>query len=93
MGTDDDTFVEKYPAETGEFIMDIIAGHIGTAEISGDPHFHDIYYDGASHYYIDGTVLESGVIPILKVDTEKNKYYRVTETGDWLILPYEEENY
>ena len=92
-GTDDDTFVEKYPAETGEFIMDIIAGHIGTAEISGDPHFHDIYYDGASHYYIDGTVLESGVIPILKVDTEKNKYYRVTETGDWLILPYEEENY
>lgn len=92
-GTDDYTFVEKYPAETGEFIMDIIAGHIGTAEISGDPHFHDIYYDGASHYYIDGTVLESGVIPILKVDTEQNKYYRVTETGDWLILPYDEENF
>lgn len=91
-GTDDYTFTEKYPAQTGHFIKDIIAGHIGTAVISGDPSFHDIYYDGESHYYIDGTVLDSGVIPVIKVDTTKNKYYRVTETGDWLILPYEEEN-
>lgn len=92
-GTDDYTFTEKYPAQTGSFYMDIIAGHIGTAEISNNPNFHDIFYDGKSHYYIDGTVLDSGVIPIIKVDTKKNKYYRVTETGDWPILPYDEENF
>lgn len=91
-GTGDYIFTEKYPAETGKFCMDIIAGHIGTAEISGDWYFHDIYYDGESHYYVDGTVLDSGMIPVIKVDTERNKYYRVTESGDWLILPYEEEN-
>jgi len=25
------------------------------------------------------------------VDTETDKYYQVTESGNWLILPYEEE--
>ena len=93
-GTDDYTFTEKYPAQTGRFYNDmkIIAGHIGTAEISGDPGFYDIYFDGESHYYIDGTVLESGMIPVLKIDMESDKYYRVTDTGDRLILPYDEEN-
>lgn len=91
-GTDDYTFTEKYPAQIGHFYIDIIAGHIGTAVISGDPSYHDIYFDGESHYYIDGTVLDSGVIPVLMVDTETNKYYRVTDTGNWLILPYDEEN-
>lgn len=31
------------------------------------------------------------LIPVIKVDTEQDKYYRVTETGEWLILPYDEE--
>lgn len=94
-GTGDEIFVGKYPAEVGKIEgldMKVVAGHIGTAEISGDPRFHDIYYDGASHYYIDGTVLDSGIIPILLVDTEKDKYYRVTDTGKQLIFPYDEEN-
>ena len=75
-----------------DIFIDIIAGHIGTSVISGDPRYHDIYFDGESHYYIDGTVLDSGLIPVLKLDTATNKYYRVTETGDWVILPYDEEN-
>ena len=94
-GTGEETFTGKYPAETGQIEnldMKVVAGHVGTAEISGDSRYHDIYYDGASHYYIDGTVLESGRIPVLKVDTEADQYYRVTEAGEWLILPYEEEN-
>lgn len=93
-GTDDYTFTEKYPPQTGKFYEDwkIVAGHVGTAVISGDPGFHDIYYDGESHYYIDGTVLESGIIPILMVDVDRDKYYRVTETGNWIVLPYDEEN-
>ncbi|MBQ2882963.1 MAG: metallophosphoesterase [Alphaproteobacteria bacterium] len=94
-GTGDEFFVGKYPAETGKIeglAMKVVAGHVGTAEIVGNPSFHDIYYDGESHYYIDGTVLDSGVIPVLMVDTDTDKYYRVTETGNWLILPYDEEN-
>ena len=91
-GTDDFTFTEKYPAETGKFYMNIVAGHVGTAEISGDPHFHDIYFDGESHYYIDGTVQESSTIPVIQLDTDTNKFYRMTETGSRLILPYYAEN-
>lgn len=90
--TDDFTFTEKYPAETGKFCMTIVAGHVGTAEISGDQYFHDIYFDGESHYYIDGTVLDSGTIPVILLDTDTNKFYRVTETGRYMILPYDEEN-
>ena len=94
-GTSEEIFTSKYPVETGKIDnldMKVVAGHVGTAELSGDPWFHDIYYDGESHYYIDGIVLDSGMIPVLMVDTEEDKYYRVTETGNWLILPYEEEN-
>lgn len=32
--------------------------------------FNDIYYDGASHYYIDGDVLSTGDINVLMVDTD-----------------------
>ncbi|MCR4612013.1 MAG: metallophosphoesterase [Lachnospiraceae bacterium] len=92
--TGDETFVGKYPADIGSIDgldMKIVAGHIGTAEISGDPRFHDIYYDGESHYYIDGSTVDSGVVPVLLVDTDEDKYYRVTESGAWPILPYYEE--
>lgn len=93
--TEDNVFTMKYPAQTGKIkglSKKVVAGHVGTSKIAGDPRFHDIYYDGESHYYIDGTVIDSGVIPVLMVDTETDKYYRVTETGLCLILPYDEEN-
>ncbi|MDE5738474.1 MAG: metallophosphoesterase, partial [Oscillospiraceae bacterium] len=81
--TDDFTFTEKYPAETGFFCEDykIIAGHVGTCEISGDARFHGIYYDGQSHYYLDSSVLESGFLNLLKIDIENQKYYEVTQYG------------
>ena len=91
--TDSSIFTEKSFAQTGHFCMDIIAGHFGTGSIAGDKTFHDIYYDGKSHYYIDGTVLKSGKIPVLMVDTETNKYYQVTESGPWPIMPYGKEYY
>ncbi len=94
VGTDEYTFTNKSPAVTGKFYcgdrdMKIVAGHVGTAEISGDRGFHEIYFDGQSHYYIDGTVLDSGVIPVLAVDTEKDKYYSVTESGLWPVEQYD----
>ncbi len=90
--TDDNTFTAKFPVQTGNFYKDIVAGHIGTSIITDNPGYHDIYYDGESHYFIDGNVIESGSIPVLMVDTDQNKYYRVTEDGLWLILSYDEEN-
>ncbi len=94
-GTGEHIFVGKYPADIGkipDLDMKVVAGHIGTYEISKDPRFHDIYYDGKSHYYIDGTVVESRVIPVLMVDTEEDKYYRVTESGCYEIMPYGQED-
>ena len=94
--TAEETFLWKYPAETGEIEgldMKVVAGHVGTYEIADNPNFHEIYYDGKSHYYIDGTVRKSGVIPILMVDTETDKYYRVTESGYWIIEKYNREEW
>ena len=41
---------------------------------------------------IDGTVLESGMIPVIQLDTETDKFYRMTETGRKPILSYDAEN-
>jgi len=81
-GLGEDMCLWKYPAELGHFYEDkkIVAGHISTAAISGDRCFHDIYYDGESHYYIDGNVLESGYIPVLKYNVEQKKFYQVMES-------------
>lgn len=89
-GTDDYTFTEKFPAQTGKFYGDwkIVAGHIGTSTIADDREFHDIYYDGEAHYYIDGSVLYSGRIPILLVHTEEDKYYQVYKQGKKEVLLY-----
>ena len=90
--TDEYTCMWKYPVQTGKFYgnLKIVAGHVGTAEIAQDPTFHDIFYDGESHYFIDGTVQESGAIPVLLIDTEANRFYRVTESGAWPVLAYNE---
>ena len=93
--TSDDVFTMKYPAEIGKIQnldMKVVAGHVSTAEISGDPRFHDIYFDGYSHYYTDGAVFDSGIIPVMMVDTDTDKYYRVTEAGMWIITPYGEDD-
>ncbi len=90
VGTSDEMFIEKYPAETGNFYMDIVAGHVSTSSISSDYTFHDIYYDGQSHFYIDGIdsympKIEdtSRIIPVL-VCEENGKdciYYSLKEDG------------
>lgn len=93
--TTEEVFTSKYPPETGEIPdldMKVVAGHVSTEEISGERGFFEIFYDDASHYYIDGNVKASGRINIIKVDTKQEKYYQVTESGEWLILPYKEEN-
>lgn len=74
LGTPEYVFTGKFPATKGSFYKDIIAGHIGTYSIAEDPHFHGVYHDGQSHYYIDGTVCVSGKIPILAYDEKSGEY-------------------
>lgn len=90
LGTAEHIFTEKYPAQTGRFYNDfkIVAGHVHTSSIAGDPDFNGIYYDGQSHYYIDADTIKSGFVNILKADTEKQEYYEVTENGEIPVLPY-----
>lgn len=92
-GTNDYYFTDKYPADIGRvegLDKKIIAGHVGTADIAQDDCFHDIYFDGYNHYYIDGTTIVSGIIPILEIDTEMGSY-REYLRSHWIdIVPYKD---
>ena len=90
VGTSNEMFIEKYPHETGYFYMNIVAGHVSTSSIAKDYNFHDIYYDGQSHFYIDGidsymsTVeAESRSIPVLVCEENGIDciYYSLKEDG------------
>lgn len=76
-GTGDEIFLGKFPASLGEFCKIIVAGHVGTGSIARDKSFHDIYYDGVSHYYIDGSVYKHGKLLLLAYDEENDKYYQI----------------
>ncbi len=89
--TDDYTYNNKDIPDLGSFCMDVIAGHIHTAIVADNSHFNEIYFDGESHYYIDGDVLDTGVIPVLMYDTDTSTYYSVTENGEYPVEPYDGE--
>ena len=72
--TEKNWFLEKMPATFGKFEKDIIAGHIMTSYLANDPEFNGVYYDGESHYYIDGHTSVTGVVPVLEYDVEKEVY-------------------
>ena len=95
LGTSEYIFTGKFPAETGKianFDMKIVAGHVGTCTIADDPRFHDIFFDGNNHYYIDSTVQQSGEIPVLMYDTESDNFYRITDSSSQIVIPYDQEN-
>lgn len=73
-GTSDEYFVSKYSATFGKFYKDIIVGYISTSPLEKNKDFHGIYWDGKSHFYIDGETNVSGIIPVLKYDTVAKKY-------------------
>lgn len=74
VGTPEEDLCEKTPWSEGKFLKDVIAGHIGTYNMAGDETFHNVYWDGESHYYLDGTVQKSGQIPVLKYDVDRKRY-------------------
>ncbi len=66
----------------GAFPKDIVAGHVNTASISGDPDFHDTLWDGQSHFYLDGATSLSKFIPVLAFDEKSGAYGFFDEYGD-----------
>ena len=94
--TDEYTLTNKYPADIGKIDgldMKVVAGHIYTSEITNNPRYNDVYYDGFNHYFIDGDVISTSVLPVLMVDTDEDKYYRVTPNGMYEVQPYDEEEF
>lgn len=75
-GTEESIFTGKFPPTQGAFEKDIIAGHVGTASeyLANDPTFHQVFWDGESHYFLDGSSELSHVVPVLKFDEERGAY-------------------
>ena len=95
IGTSDEMFLEKYPAKKGHFYKDIVAGHVSVSSIKKDYDFHDIYWDGKSHYYIDGIDSyersvsdDDRTIPVLvyKDSAEEKGYYSLLEDGSLRLI-------
>ncbi len=77
-GTSEETFLWKYPPVTGMFYKSIISGHVGTKNeaLSNDQEFHGVFYDGMSHYYIDGSVYtKTGRLNVVAVDEADGTVY------------------
>ncbi len=89
VGTEDAYFCEKFPWSEGAFVKDIVAGHIGTWNMARDEGFHDVYWDGESHYYLDGTVHRSHMVPVLKYDVARKRYTAFTFDADGNPEEYE----
>ena len=49
----------------------------GTWSLANDRNYHDVFYDGESHYYIDGSVYKGGKLLLLAYDEENGKYYQL----------------
>lgn len=74
-GTDPKMFTNKFPITTGKFFKDIISGHVGSSQIAHtEEYLGKIFFDKHNHYFIDGTVDHSKVIPVLEFDTETQTY-------------------
>ena len=90
VGTADEVFTMKYPASIGSINgldKKIVAGHVTTATISGISKYYDILYDGESHYYIDGDVINSHIISVLMI--ENDKYYGVYKNGIFILKSFD----
>lgn len=85
--TEETEFTWKYPAETGSFYKEIIAGHISSAEVADDESYLGrVHWDQESHFFIDGDTPRSRTIPILKYETKTKTYssFEKTVDGKWI---------
>lgn len=91
LGTSDNILLGKFPATKGKFYKAIIAGHVGTGsrDLADNRDYHDVFYDGESHYYIDGSVYKGGKLLLLAYDEEKGKYYQVENSRMIPVRPFD----
>ena len=54
-----------------------------------DRNYHDVFYDGESHYYIDGSVYKGGKLLLLAYDEENGKYYQVENSKMIPVRPFD----
>lgn len=75
LATSDYIFTGKYPPTLGKFYKDIIAGHVDAAKVAKNHRLQGVYYDGYSHFFIDGSVNKNGRLLCLAYDEETECYY------------------
>lgn len=94
-GSEDWFYCSKYPATFGAFEKDIVAGHVGARGLAHDDAFEGVFWDGQSHYFIDGSTEETGRINILIYDAEGGTYSQriATAAGVSGELPIENCGY
>lgn len=76
-GTAEFIFTGKYPPTKGKFLKDIIAGHVWAKHVSRDKNHRGVFYDGMSHFYIDGSVARTKQLLCLAYDEDSGAYYDV----------------
>lgn len=92
IGTPEYVMTGKFPPTIGKFYKDIIAAHVSArtaASYAGhieDRGFQDIFYDGYSHYYIDGSVECTGNLLCLVYDEKQGKYYELKSDGSLELI-------
>ena len=86
LGTGEWTFLGKYPPSRGKFYKDIIAGHTAAKKVAGDKSFDGIYFDGESHFYIDGSGGDRHGLLCLAYDEEEKAYYDYKMDGTFKPL-------
>ena len=75
VGTPVEWFTAMPPDYAGErFDLNVIAGHINTEAVSGIPGYRGIWFDGASHYYIDANVMRYGEVAVLEYNSATGRY-------------------
>lgn len=69
LGTPDNVLTNKFPPQTGAFYKNIVAGHVYSDEVAKDESYlGKVYFDGKSHYYIDGHTNKSGIVPVYQTE-------------------------
>lgn len=86
LGTGEWTFLGKYPPSRGKFFKDIIAGHVAAKRVARNKSFKGVYFDGASHFYIDGSGGDRTSLLCLAYDEDDKKYYDFKPNGSFKFL-------
>ncbi|WP_404473460.1 metallophosphoesterase [Microbacterium aerolatum] len=70
-GTPEHVFTEKFPATTGPMLIGkrIVAGHVRTNMLHGDPGTNTVFAD-EGHIYIDGSVETTGRLNVLRIQDD-----------------------